>query len=79
MYCRVGVAGEALSEMRNQFTSALMKEVSRLVSIKIISSTPYHPSCIGLVEKMSGILNKKLNRLAVEKSKDRDRYLIVCI
>ena len=45
IFCRVGVPREMLSDMGSQFTSGLMSEVSRLVSMKHLTTTPYHPIC----------------------------------
>ncbi len=75
VYSRVGFPTEVLSDMGTQFTSAVMQEVSRLLSIKRLTSTPYHPICNGLVEKLNGTLKSMLRKLTVEKPKDWDRYL----
>lgn len=75
VFSRVGIPEEILSDLGTQFTSDLMKEVSRLLSIKQLHSTPYHPICNGLTEKMNGTLKKMLKRLTAEKPKDWDRYL----
>ena len=40
---RVGVPKEVLTDMASQFTSALMKEVSRLLFFKQLVKTPNHP------------------------------------
>ena len=75
IYSRVGFPEEILSDLGTQFTSALMDEINRLLSIKRLNSTPYHPICNGLVEKMNGSLKAMLKKLAVEKPQDWDRYL----
>ena len=50
IYCRDGVPEEMLTEMATQFVSKCMKEVSRLLSKKKLTTTPYNPQCNGLVE-----------------------------
>ena len=40
MFSRVGIPYEVLTDMGSQFTSALMKEVSRLLSTKQLVTTP---------------------------------------
>ena len=40
-----------------------MEEVLRLLSIKRLTTTPYHPICNGLVERFNGTLKKMLRRL----------------
>ena len=75
IFCRVGVPREMLSDMGTQFTSGLMSEVSRLVSMKHLNMTPYHPICNGLVEKFNGTLKQMLRRLCHQKPKDWDKYI----
>ena len=48
---RVGVPQEILTDQGSQFVSALMKEVERLLSIKHMVTSQYHPQCNGLCEK----------------------------
>ena len=50
IFSRVGIPHEILSDQGTQFTSNLMKEVGRLLSMKQLTTTPYHPQCNGLVE-----------------------------
>ena len=61
--------------MGSQFTSALMKEVSRLLSFKQLVTSPYHPICNGLVERFNGTLKKMLTRMCAERPKDWDKYI----
>ena len=75
MYSRVGIPEEVLSDQGSQFMSGVMKEVSRLLSMKQLVTTPYHPMCNGLVERFNGTLKTMLKRMCVEKPKDWDRYL----
>ena len=67
IYKRVGVPEEVLSELGTQFISDCMKEFSRLLSIRQLTTTPYHPICNGLVEKFIGTLKTVLRRLCTEK------------
>ncbi len=75
IFSRVGFPKEVLSDRGTQFTSDLMKEVSRLVSIKQLFTTPYNPKCNGLCEKMNGTLKSMLRKMCQERPKDWDRYL----
>ena len=56
LFSRVGIPAEILSDRGSQFTSQLKKEVSRLLGIKQLMTTPYHPQCNGLVEKFHFLL-----------------------
>ena len=75
IFCRVGVPQEMLTDMGSQFTSALMNEVCRLISLKQLTTTVYHPMCNGLVERFNGSLKQMLKRMCNERPKDWDRYL----
>ncbi|XP_062602901.1 uncharacterized protein LOC134264647 [Saccostrea cucullata] len=75
IFSRVGVPTEMLSDQGTQFTSDVMKEVSRLLSFKRITTTPYHPMCNGLVEKFNGTLKQMLKRMCAERPRDWDKYL----
>ena len=75
MYSRLGVPEEILSDLGTQFVSECMQEVSRLLSIKQLSTTPYHPMCNGLVEKFNGSLKSMLKKLCSEQPKQWHRYI----
>ena len=75
IYSRVGVPREVLSNPGKQFTSDLMKEVSRLLSVKQLTTTPYHPSCNGLVERFNGTLKAMLRKCCEEQPKQWNRLI----
>ena len=75
IYSRVGIPSEVLSDRGTHFLSNVMQEVNRLLSIKHLVTTPYHPQCNGLVEKFHWVLKSMLRKLCSEKPKDWDRYL----
>ena len=75
MFTRLGFPSEILTDMGSQFTSAVMKEVSRLLSIKMLTTSPYHPCCNGLVEKFNGTLKSILRKICTENPKDWDRFI----
>ena len=58
---------EILSDQGAQFVSSCMQEVSRLLSINRLTTTPYHLICNGLVERFNGTLKKMLRRLCSEQ------------
>ena len=57
------------------FVSDCMKAVTRLLSIKQLNTTPYHPMCNGLSEKFNGTLKTMLRRLCSEQPKQWHRYI----
>ena len=75
IFSRVGVPNSIVSDNGPQFVSNIMKEVSRLLSIETIHSSPYHPQGNGLVERLNGTLKSMLRRMCAEKPKDWDRFL----
>ncbi|XP_075732486.1 uncharacterized protein LOC142775054 [Rhipicephalus microplus] len=75
MFSRFGVPREILSDRGSNFTSELMKEVARLLSVRQLHTTPYHPMANGMVEKFNGTLKTMLKRMCAEKPKNWDRFL----
>lgn len=75
MFTRTGVPREVLSDRGSNFTSDVMKAVGRLLSMRQLFTTPYHPMGNGLVEKFNGTLKTMLKRICQEKPADWDRYL----
>ena len=75
MHSRLGVPEEVLSDLGAQFVSECMQEVSRLLSIKQLSTTPYHLMCNGLVEKFNGSLRSMLKKLCSEQPRQWHRYI----
>ncbi|XP_064478117.1 uncharacterized protein LOC135391692 [Ornithodoros turicata] len=75
IFSRVGLPDEILSDRRSNFTSDLMREISRLLSVRQLTTTPYHPMANGLVENFNGTLKKMLKRMCHERPRDWDRYL----
>ena len=66
IFSRLGVPDEILSDLGTQFVSDCMKEVTRLLSVRQLNTTPYHPMCNGLVEKYNGMLKSMLKKLCAD-------------
>ena len=47
MFSRVGIPDEMLTDCGSQFTAEVLQEVSRLLSLQQLTTTPYHPMCNG--------------------------------
>ncbi|KAL8585025.1 hypothetical protein ACOMHN_043661 [Nucella lapillus] len=75
VFSRVGVPSEVLSDRGSQFTSGVMREVSRLLGVTQLYTTPYHPQSNGLVERFNGTLKGMLKKLCEERPSDWDRYI----
>ena len=75
IFSRLGVPEEILSDLGAQFVSECMKEVARLLSIKQLTTTPYHPMCNSLTEKFNGTMKSMLKRLCSEQPRQWHRYI----
>ena len=75
IYSRVGIPQEILTDQGSNFMSEVLKEVSRLLSIRHLTSDAYHPQCRKLIENFSGNLKRMVEQLCTEKPKDWERYL----
>ena len=75
MYSRVGVPEKIVSDLGTQFSSDCMKKVSRLLSIRRLTTSPYHPACNGLVEKFNGTLKRMLRGLCHEQPRQWHRFI----
>ena len=75
IFSRVGVPEEILTDLGTQFVSQCMEEVHRLLCLRHLTTTPYHPMCNGLVENFNGCLKNMLKKLSTEQPKQWHRYL----
>ena len=75
IFSRIGIPQEILSDGGSQFVSDLMREISRLLSVRQLKTTQYHAQCNGLVERWNGTLRRMLQKMAAEKPSDWDRYI----
>ena len=75
IFSRLGVPEEILSDLGTQFVSDCMREVTRLLSIKQLTTTPYHPMCNGLTEKFNRTMKSMLKRLCSEQPRQWHRYI----
>ena len=75
IFSRLGIPEEILRDLGTQFVSDCMKEVARLLSIKQLTTTPYHPMCNGMTEKFNGTLKTTLKRLCSEQPKLSHCYI----
>ncbi|PIK62503.1 hypothetical protein BSL78_00600 [Apostichopus japonicus] len=75
LFSRLGFPNEILTDQGTQFTAQVMKEVSRLLSMKQITATPCNPKCNGLVERFNATLKAMLKKMCAERPRDWDRYI----
>ena len=72
--CRHGVPQELLSDRGGNFPSELMQEVCRLMGVKKLNTSGYHPQCNGLVERFNSTLIQILAKVT-KNLKDWDQCL----
>ena len=75
VFSRVGIPEEILTDQGTNFTSKLLGELYRLLNIKALRTSPYHPQTDGLVERFNGTLKDMLRKTAQEDGKDWDKLL----
>ena len=75
MYSIFGIPEEVLSDLGTQFVSKCMEKVSKLLSIKRLTTASYHPICDGLVERFNGTLKKMLRCLCNEHPHQWHRFV----
>ena len=76
IFSRVGIPREILSDNGRQFTSQLMGELHKLLGVKPLFASPYHPMGNGRIERLHSTLKACLRKLCAEKPRDWHRYLI---
>ena len=75
MFWRVGVPKEILTDQGTNFTSKLLAELYRLLQVKDVRTSPYHPQTDGLVERFNRTLKNMLRKTVTNEGKDWDRLL----
>uniref|UniRef100_A0A8C1YTF7 Gypsy retrotransposon integrase-like protein 1 n=1 Tax=Cyprinus carpio TaxID=7962 RepID=A0A8C1YTF7_CYPCA len=69
---RVGLPSEILTDQGTPFMSRLMADLCRLLRVKQLRTTVYHPQTDGLVERFNQTLKQILRRVAAEDKRDWD-------
>ncbi|KAL1259056.1 hypothetical protein QQF64_009633 [Cirrhinus molitorella] len=72
---RVGIPKEILTDQGTPFMSQLMADLCRLLGVKQLRTTVYHPQTDGLVERFNQTLKQMLRRVAAEDRRDWDLML----
>ena len=72
---RHGVPVQLLSDRGTAFLSKLMKEVYKLLGLKKVNTTAYHPQTDGLVERFNRTLTDMLSKKVMRNGKDWDIQL----
>ena len=71
----MGVPREILTDQGSNFTSQLLAELYRLLQVRPIRTSPYHPETDGLVERFNQTLKSMLRKAVTETGKDWDKMI----
>ena len=70
-----GLPDDCISDRGPQFVSAFMRELYRLLGIKISASTAYHPQTDGQTERVNAELEGYLRLFVSERQDDWDEFI----
>ena len=74
-WCSTGIPSVMRADNAPNLSGNLMKEVARVLSIKLTNSIALHPMSNGLVESYVKSVTKVLRKLTVDRPSDWHRYL----
>lgn len=72
---RHGVPQQLLTDQGTNFVSGLMKETCRLLGIKKLTTTAYHPESNGAVERLNKTIKGLLSHLVARDQRDWDLWM----
>eukprot|EP00731_Ephydatia_muelleri_P020019 Em0012g844a len=75
MFSRVGIPQKILTDQGSNFTSQLLAELYRLLHIRPIRTSPYHPQTDGLVERFNQTLKSMLRKVATQVGEAWDKLI----
>lgn len=75
IFTRVGIPREILSYQGTNFMSSLITELCRLINVRKLNTTPYHPEANGLVERFNGTLKRMFQVYAQDEPAKWDKML----
>ena len=75
LFSRVGVPRVILTDQGTNFTSKMIEELYRVMGIKGITTSPYHPQANGKVERFNATLKAVLKKLCSSNEEAWDELL----
>ena len=66
IFSRTGIPLQLLTDQGAQFVGSLVTQLCNNLHIDKIKTTPYHPECNGVIERMHGTLGAMLTKAAAE-------------
>jgi len=74
-FCRHGFPKFMLTDRGKEFENDLLDEICKLLGIKKLRTTPYHPESNGLIERFNRTLGQLLMAFTQSRAGDWDQYL----
>ena len=75
MFTRVGIPEEILTDQGTPFMSRLMRDMCKLLRVKQLRTSVYHPQTDGLVERFNQTLKKMLRKVMELDGRNWDQLL----
>ena len=75
IFCRHGAPQELLSDRGANFLSEIVLEVCKLLNMKKVNTSGYHPQTDGLVERFNCTLSHMIAKCAQKNGSDWDKNL----
>lgn len=75
LFSRHGIPEEILTDQGTNFTSSLLRELYRMIGVKAIRTSPYHPQTDGLVERFNQTLKTMLKKTLAGEKRQWDTML----
>ena len=70
-----GVPKDILTDQGTNFMSQLLQELYKMLGVKPVRTTPYHPQTNGLVERFNQTLKQMLRKMIGEEGQDWDKLV----
>ena len=77
--CRHGIPEQLLSDRGANFLSELILEICKLLGVKKLNTSGYHPQTDGLVEKFNSTLTNMIARESTVRLGPTTTFLAICI
>ncbi|KAK7913399.1 hypothetical protein WMY93_013610 [Mugilogobius chulae] len=75
LFSRVGFPSEIVTDQGTNFMSELLKQVYKLLGIRSVRTTPYHPQTDGLTERFNQTFKQMLRKFVNDTGSDWDQWL----
>ena len=75
LFSRHGIPKEVLTDQGTNFTSVLLAELYRMLGVRPLKTTPYHPQTDGVVKRCNQTLKRMLRKVVNEDGNNWDKLI----